>query len=314
MVTEEEFVCQHAMPGWACNMPEMSVLGILFFLESVFCLFCFVSEYRRFSAVHPNSPTYCHMTSDVVFWVSLCIWCVYEGIIRSVYFPYNSQTFNLFYNTLVDLAYLVPLSSLIMMICEFLIDYRGSSKRVLMLFRIIFAVFFVAFIVLGTGLSLLSWTHPDDPESQTALWHGCTDLIISVFVGAPAFALMRIIAFPVVPVENRKCFSTTKGLTIVFCTIIILRCLYNITHGLNCNPLNDWFANQVTEGKRLSWKARLFAWVFVFIFDFCSSVAVIIGVRTWRANDVKFADKSFYNAEIASTNEAANDARIGERL
>jgi hypothetical protein len=293
----DEFVCQQAMPGWACHMPEMSIL-----------------EFRHFSSANPNAPNYCHMTSDVVFWVSLCVWSLYQGILRSVSIPYDPRTFNLLYMTLLDLLYLMPLSALIMMICQLLIDYRGSSKRVLTLFRIIFVVFFSAFILLGIGFSMVTWVDPRDPVSQLAIWHGCTDLIISLFVGAPAFALMRIIAFPVVPVENRKCFSITKVLTIAFCPIMLVRSLYNILHGLHANPTNEWFAHEATDTWRPSWKARTFQWFFVFVFDFCSSTIVIVGVRTWRANDVKFADKSFYNPEIVSTNEAANDSRIGERL
>jgi hypothetical protein len=244
----------------------------------------------------------------------MCVWCIYEGIIRSVYFPYDARTLNLFYGALIDLVYLVPLSSLIMMISELLIDYRGSSKRVLLLFRIIFVVFFLAFILLGIGISSISWADPNDPIASMALWHGCTDLIISVFVGAPAFALMRIIAFPVAPVENRKCLSVTKCLTVVFCSIMIVRSLYNITHGLHCNPADQWFEKESAEGGRPTWKARLWQWVLVFLFDFCSSIAVIIGVRIWRANDVTFADRSFYNADMVSTNEAASDSRIGEGL
>jgi hypothetical protein len=254
------------------------------------------------------------MKSDVVFWVFMCLWSLYQGTIRSVYFPYDARTLGIFFGALVDLFCLVPLSSLIMMICELLIDYRGSSKRVLLFFRIIFVVFFLAFILLGIGILSIGWFDPHDPVAAMALWHGCTNLIISVFVGAPAFALMRIIAFPVVPVENRKCLSLTKYLTVVFCFIMMFRALYNITHGLRCNPADKWFENESTEGGKPTWKARLYQWVLTFLFDICSSIAVIVGVRIWRGNDVKFADRSFYNAEMVSTNEAANDARIGEGL
>jgi hypothetical protein len=278
-------------------MPEMSILGILFFLEALFCLFCFFSEYRRHSLL-PNLPSFFSMTSDVIFWIFITIWSIYEGILRTVYFPYDESTLNFFYLGFIAIVYLIPLSSLIMMISELLIDYRGFSRRLLILFRIIFGMFFSTFLILGVGLSLVDW---GDPGNSMSLWHGCTDLIIAVFVGAPAFALIRIVSFPTVPTENERCVSITKVLTVFFCGIMLLRGVYNITHGLNVNPADQWFATEAAKPGKVSWKARLFQAVWVFFFDFCSSMAVIIGVKIWRQNDVKFADKKFFRAELGST-------------
>jgi hypothetical protein len=87
MSTDDDFVCQRAMPGWSCHMPEMSALGVLFFLEALLCIFCFVSKYRHHRSTNPNQLGSCSMASDVVFWVSMLVWCVYEGVLRSVYFP-----------------------------------------------------------------------------------------------------------------------------------------------------------------------------------------------------------------------------------
>jgi hypothetical protein len=190
-----------------------------------------------------------------------------------------------------------------MMICHLLIDYRGSPKGVLTLFRVIFAMFFGAFLVLGTVFAIVSWNDPNDPNSAMALWHGCTDLIIALFVTAPAYALMRIISFPSVPAEHKRCISITKILTPIFCAIMLLRCLYNITHGLHCNPVDKWFLDESMKPGKPSWKARMYQAIGVFVFDFCSSISVILGVRTWKVNNVKFADKSFYRAELASTQE-----------
>jgi hypothetical protein len=143
------------------------------------------------------------------------------------------------------------------MICELLIDYCGSSKRVLTLFRVIFAMFFTAFLMLGVGLAVVNWDSPDDPNSARALWHDCTDLIIALFASVPAYALMGMVSFPVVPAENRKCLATGKVLTVVFCAIMLLRCLYNITHGLHCNPIDQWFAQESTKPGKPSWRAHL---------------------------------------------------------
>jgi hypothetical protein len=303
MAADDDWVCRQAMPGWSCHMPEMSILGILFFLEAILCVFCFISQYRRYARLHPNMPGYCSMTSDLVFWVFMTIWCIYEGLLRSVHFSYNLVTFNFFYGALIGISYLIPLSAVIMMICHLLLDYRGSSKRIMTLFRVIFAMFFGAFLVLAVGFAVVTWDYPNDPTSPMALWHGCIDLIIAVFVGAPAYALMRMISFPVVPVEHRKCLSVTKVLTAVFCAIMFIRCIYNITHGLRCNFLDKWFTKESAKPGKPSWKARTVQAVLVFIFDFCSSMAAIFGVSIWRANDVKFADKKFFRAELASTQE-----------
>jgi hypothetical protein len=303
MVDDGDFVCQQVMPGWACHMPEMSVLGILFFLEALLCIICFISEYRRYGSTHPNQPGYWSQTSDIIFWVFMIIWCIYEGIIRSVYFPYDQVTLNFFYTGMIDIFYLIPLSAVIMMICQLLIDYRGSSKRVLTLFRVVFTMFVGAFLVLGVVFAMVSWDDPDDPNSPMALWHGCTDLIIAIFVTAPAYALMKIISFPSVPAEHKKCISITKILTPMFCAIMSLRCLYNITHGLHCNPLDQWFTGESMKSGKPSWKSRLYQAGVVFVFDFCSSISVILGVKTWKANDVKFADKKFYRTELVSTQE-----------
>jgi hypothetical protein len=200
-----------------------------------------------------------------------------------------------------------------MMICELLIDYRGSSRRVLLLFRAVFIVFLTAFLLLGVGFSLVNWGDASDPGPQMALWHGCTDLIIAVFVCAPAFALMRIVAYPVVPAEHRRCLSITKVATIGFTAIMVFRCVYNITHGLGCNLADQWFSAEASKPGKPTWKARVYQAVLVFVFDFCSSIAVIIGVRTWRANDVKFADTKFYRSELISTQdgEIGPGGRIG---
>jgi hypothetical protein len=309
MSYDGDFVCQEAMPGWACHMPEMSTLGILFFLEAILCVLFFISAWRRFNRTHPNRSGYWSMTSDIVFWVFMTIWCIYEGLLRTVYFPYDRMTLNFFYSALIGLTYLIPLSAMILMICELLIDYRGSSKRFLTLFRVIFAMFFGAFVILGIGFSMVIWGEENNPGSSIALWHGCLDLIIALFVGAPAYSLMRLISFPVVPTEHRKCISITKVLTAIFCGIMVIRSLYNITHGLGCNPVDQTLAKESMLPGKPSWKARTLQLVFVFLFDFCTSIAAICGVWTWRMNDVKFADRHFCEPESVLTQEGDVDGR-----
>jgi hypothetical protein len=91
---------------------------------------------------------------------------------------------------------------------------------------------------------------------------------------------------------------------------MIFRSLYDLTHGLGFNPLDKTLAAESLQPGKPSWKARTIQALLVFLFDFCTSISVICGVGTWRMNDVKFADKRFYQVELGSTQEGELDGKL----
>jgi hypothetical protein len=181
-----------------------------------------------------------------------------------------------------------------------MLQYRHSNTRVLILFRLTFTVFLASFIVTGTGISYVDSRDDEDPVQPMSLWHGCTDLIIAIFVAVPCHKLVRVVSYPVVPDENVSCVRWSQLLVAIFCLIVCGRAIYNICHYFHANILERWMSNQLRTPGKPGWRARLVTAGLIVVFDFVTSLCAIAGVRLIRTKRLLFADKKYYE-NVASS-------------
>ena len=288
-------ICKNAMPGIGCNLPEMIVLGCLFFVLGVICIYFLVQHIRM--KIRDKESIF-----DLIFmfWMTMAIFTVYRSIIQIFPFDYSVNSLLVFHGGLNAILALIPISIFVLLICELLFTYRNPGIQTVKFYRIVFVVFLIVFLIVGISLSFID-SDSSDPSKELSLWHGCTDLIVVCFVAIPSYSLIKAISYPVVQPEDAT-FVRCSILGIwVFCIIFFVRSLFNILHSVNQNPATTWFQQELNmSGDRPNINARMFQFFFSLIFEWFGMVMTMLGVYYLRKHDLKFSDDPFYARAQAS--------------
>ena len=288
-------VCKNAMPGFGCGLPEMIVLGCLFFIlgcVSIYFLIQHIQNKRR-----NREPPF---DLIFVFWLTTAIFSLYRSIIQIFPFDYSLNSLLVFHGGINAILALIPISIFVLLICELLFTYRNPGIQTVKFYRVVFGVFLTVFLIVGVSLSFID-SNSSDATVELSLWHGCTDLIVVCFVAIPSYSLIKAISYPVVQPEDAT-FVRFAILGIwVFCILFFVRSLYNILHSANQNPLSNWFLQELNiSGDRPNENARIFQFCFSFVFEWFAMLMTMVGVYYLRKYDLKFSDDPFYARAQAS--------------
>lgn len=279
-----DWICANAMPGFGCNYYEMIVLGFLYCITGFLCLYFLIQHIRS-----PWSLKKHAIDSNSLFWISMFIWMNYRGILFLAPFNYNAQSLLIVQGGINAILALIPISLLILLICELLFTYHNPGYQTISFFKIVFTVFLCVFLFVGITIAITDETETDDFVSSLALWHGCTDLIILFFAAVPAKMLISAISYPAIQPDDVPCITKSKIGLWTFSILFFFRFLYNTLHFFGINPLETWIASFTSIGAQ-----RAFNAVFSFVFEYATGVMAMAGVSMLRKHDMKFADDPFY--------------------
>ena len=281
-----EFVCRYAAPGIGCGYPEMIVLGVLYTLSGFFCLFCFAWHIR--SNIRNPRSSQVIATFFGIFWFSMFLWLVYDGVITIFPFDYNELTFRIFYLGLDLIFYLIPLSIFVLLVLELSFAWRNPGNKVILFFRVVFIVFLVVYIITGASLMMIETDNDQDPSYNLYLWIASTDLLISMFTLIPALQLIKLVSEPVVQPEDVNCVRLSKVGAFLFFIVFIARFAFNIVRYVTNDPIASW-AEQKSDALM-----RAYKFFQGFIFNLGAAFLAISGTIILQRYDFKFSDQSTY--------------------
>ena len=285
-MSPSEFVCKNAMPGLGCDFYEMLILGIIFCITGLVCLWLLYRDLKSPWGYYLN-----FFNSHTLFWISMFLWLEYRGILFIFPFNYSKSTLLLFQGSINSILSLIPLSILVLLTCELLFTYKNPGFHVISFYRIVFLVFFFVFLILGIAISFID-DNNEDFTKTLSLWHGCTDLLILFFVTIPSKMLIKAISYPIIQPDDRNCVKISTIGTIIFFILFLIRSIYNISHFLNINPFVSWFNLKLFQNDLIS--IRIFLFIFSFLFELITSILSIIGIYLFRQHDLKFSADPYY--------------------
>lgn len=286
MVTD--FVCKNAMPGFGCGYYEMAAIGFLFAITGIVCIYFLIQNIRSPVHIKPHKT----IDSNIWFWIFMALWMEYRAVIFCIPINYNIKTLLIIQGGVNAILALVPISMLVLLICELLFSYKNPGYQTISFFKCVFVVFLGVFLIVGIAISFIGNDTDDLATKTLALWHGCTDLIVLLFVTFPAHFLIKAISYPVIQPDDVGCITKSKVGTWIFGILFFLRSLYNALHYFDANPLQNWLEKQLREGKIVN--ARIFTVSYSFIFEYATAVMSMIGVCMIRNHDMKFSEDPFY--------------------
>lgn len=283
------FVCKNAMPGVGCNIPEMVVLGCLFFILAVICVI-FLIYHVRIKILNEESS----LDINTLFWSTMTVTLIYRSIITIFPFNYSLQGLLILHGGLNATLSLIPISLFVLIICELLFTYKNPGTQTVKFYRVVFSVFVSTFLIVGICLSFIDISS-SDPSNELSLWHGCTDLIVVCFVAIPSYSLIKAISYPVIQPEDSAFVRWYVVGAWIFCITFFIRSVFNILHYFNQNPAIAWFQQELMRSNDRPDKAAImFQFFFTLIFEWLTSLMTIIGVYFLRQHDLKFSDDPFY--------------------
>lgn len=294
----KEFVCKYVHPGLECGMVEFLVLGLLYYLTAVGCIYPFFKHIKSRKYYLPSGIDF-----NIWYWVTMIIYLLYHGTLGIFYIPWSSQMWYLCGRCIDAILMLIPLSFIVMIICEMYFTYRNPGYRKIALTRLLFIVFLIVFLFLGVITSIIDFREEVGQNGDTIfLWHACTNFLICIFLAVPSVMLIRAIQYPVIQPEDQTCVKYSNIGIVAFIFIFIVRFFHNILTYCNVGPVK-WYAKQMheTTGTILNNELRAFEFLYQFFFDFLPALFSIITVYVLRQHDLKFVDDPFYGPEKSET-------------
>lgn len=270
------FTCLYAMPGLGCNIPEMLVLGIFFILGSFACIYFTFHQYKNKKSDKQHSP----YGYSIIFFASMSFWMAFRGVISIFPFKYTHLTYNIVFTNISTILFTIPLSFVILILCNILFTYRNPETKMIIFFKMLFFIFFIAFLFIAFVIAIANANDTEEHDRAIKLWRCCTDLIICFFFTGPAIQLIKEIA---IKFPNKKFLTISIAGVAIFCFIFILRVIYNSLSYLNLNPIENLIKDDINDSenpkKFPSTTTRAFTFVYYLIFDFfasCLGIAAVI--------------------------------------
>ena len=289
--------CKYAMPGIGCNIPEMLTLGILFFFGGIACIYFLIHHLK----IKIKAKRRSLFDFFVVFFITMSIWMFYRGIISIFPFNYTIFSVNIVFVNVNAILFLLPLSFVILILCNILFAYRNPGTKMIIFFKILFFIFLTAFLLM-TIVFLIADSQDNNRLVRTMkLWHSCTDSLLCIFFAVPAVQLMKSVAdMTLLEVKDRKCIAfSTVGIAF-FCFIFILRVIYNILGYFDVNPIEHFLNNEIEATDRIpSAAVRTFTVLYYFLFDFCAGCLGIGAVLLIEKKDLNIVTDPNYRKQAS---------------
>lgn len=179
-----------------------------------------------------------------IFWFSMFFWLIYDFIVTMIPFNYNRFSYQFIYLDLDKILSLIPLSFFVLLVLEICFAWRNPDARIIIFFRVVFAVFLFVFLLTGVMLSLIEINPEEDPSENPSenlsFWMAAIDFIISFFILMPALQLIKLVSTPVVQPEDVCCVRSSKIGTIVLFIFFLIKCTFNLCRYFSFDPISDW--------------------------------------------------------------------------
>ncbi|OHT05022.1 hypothetical protein TRFO_27334 [Tritrichomonas foetus] len=290
--------CRYAMTGLGCNVPEMFTLGIFFlggFLACVYFLFHHYSLKRR-------SNRRSRIDFSVIFFSTMAIWMLFRGVISIFPFDYTIFSVNIVFTNVSAILFMLPLSFVILILCNILFAYRNPGTKMIIFFKMLFFIFQSAFLLIAVVVSIADAQDNKELVKTMKLWHSCTDFLICMFFAVPAVQLIKAIAVMSIVDKDRKCLGFSTAGIAVFCFIFILRVIYNILGYLDVNPIEHFLDQEIGKAERLpSAAARAFTVIYYLFFDFFAGCLGIAAVVLIEKKDLNIVTDPNYGKQMSDS-------------
>lgn len=271
------------MPGLGCNIPEMLVLGLFFLIGSLICI-CLLINHIRLRKVNKQRLPFSY---TIIFFATISLWMAFRGVISIFPFNYTNFTFNIVFTNISAILFALPLSFIILILCNILFTYRNPGTRMIIFFKMLFFIFLIAFLVIAIVILYANANDQIELDREMRLWRSCTDLIICFFFGGVATQLINEFAIKSPNKKsNRKCLSISITGVAIFCLIFALRVIYNFLAYCNINPIEHIIQDEIEKSENTnqipSATTRTLTVIYYFIFDFfatCLGIAAIIYIE-----------------------------------
>lgn len=187
----------------------------------------------------------------MIFWFSMFFWMTYDGIVTIVPFNYSRFSYQFLFLDLDKILSLIPLSFFVLLVLEICFAWRNPDARIIIFFRVVFAVFLFVFLLTGIMLSLIevnpSEESTDNPSANLSLWIASTDFLISIFFLFPALQLIKLVSTPIVQPEDVCCVRISKVGTAILFVLFVIKCAFNLCRYVSFDPISDWASNHDKE-------------------------------------------------------------------
>jgi hypothetical protein len=264
----------------------MIAISILFFLAAIVSTFFIVYSVRRAKPGCPIDPI-------VLFWVFLALWQFYHGVISLVPIHWDSVTYRLWFNAANHILMFIPMGLAILILFELLLTYRNPGPNAILFFRALFVLFLLIFVALGAVLCTVDLDNSGEVDESLSFWSACTDLILALFFALPAKSLLDAVTFPIVQPEDACCLSFCKIGIALYVLLFGGRMTWNGTHYFHANKAQEWLDNASKDGQA-TLARRIVMFLFVFFFDFGTSVLGMISVYLFKKHDLMFNENPYY--------------------
>jgi hypothetical protein len=287
---DHDAVCRFVQPFWNCSLPEMLVVGILFYFAAALCLYFFFLHAR--SAHSSSTPIF---DQTAFFWLSWAVTELFFGTCRIFYFPWTPATFRLVYVMLTQILMFIANCSVVLLLFQLLFTFRNPGGEAVGFFQIVLFVFLFTFIAICVVLSIVEiGDNSTDADRPFALWCGIVQFVCTFFFVLPARALIRAVTFPVVQKEDRGCVAFSKVAVVLYALVYCGRAIWNITHYFGINVLQT----AVYEARWNAPGVRAFSFLFAFLFDVLPSGLAIVSVFLLRKHDLLFSETVHFSQRL----------------
>jgi hypothetical protein len=273
------------MPGIGCGLPEMLVLGLLYFFASLCSPFFLVQGRRR------RDPFEDTLLIRLLFSISMFIWLLFRSIISIAPFDYSMQSFQIVSIVVGDVLCLIPLSLAILILCEILFSYRAPGDRTVVFFKVMFLIFLVAFLVIAIVVTIANIDDPAELVYSMALWRASTNFVILLFFALPAYELFKTMRDS----ENLEFWKYTSAAQYGVSFLILVICVRIVYDGLVCadkNPVHDYLNSESDKsGGEVSGSVRAIQFLGSFFFEILTSLLIMLAVRVLRFIEQKLVNR-----------------------
>ncbi|KAK8885630.1 hypothetical protein M9Y10_041080 [Tritrichomonas musculus] len=292
VVQASNFTCRNAMTGLGCGIIEMFILGIFFLFGSFTCIYFLFHHYKIKKINKRRSPC----DNSIVFFATMSFWMLFRSVISIVPFNYTPITYNIVFTNISAILFAVPLSFVILILCNILFTYRNPGTKMIIFFKMLFFIFLTAFLLIAVVISIANSKDQKAHDRTMKLWRACTDFLICFFFAGPAIQLVKEFAMKSINQKSsKKCLTLSTTGVAIFSFIFILRVLYNFLAYCDLNPIEHFIEDQIDEAERIpSVDARAFTVVYYFVFDFfagCLGIAAVVYIESQELNLI--ADREY---------------------
>lgn len=298
IINASDFTCKNAMAGVGCNVPEMLTLGIVFFLGSILCISLLV-HHILLRKSRNRSP----FDFSILFYATTAIYMLFKAAISIIPFNYSIFTWNIISTNINAILFAIPLSLVILILCNILFTYRNPGTKMIIFFKMLFFLFLIAFLLIAVVIAITYYKYASEHSRIMKLWRACTDLLICVFFAGPAIQLIQELALKSTT-ENRETKYLAMSILGVgaFSVIVILRIVYNITGYFNINPIEHYIQHQIDLATRLpNEAARAFSVFYYFLFDCVGALIGIAAVFFVEKKDLTIYTDPNYHRQLSDS-------------